>query len=889
MAGLPVIRATSFILVHAPSTMLQLGTTVILERERDPRSEYMQQLASRLRSFSEAVNYPPNQVFIGNMKPGELACLSQPWYEQALPQAGAEGRFGAIWDEAEFFAAMKIVDTFDLVQITPELAEQTRSAVERRGVFTPAQLSRLEQTMSREQVERLLKEEAAPLYYRGQLVGCVRRGHEIDDTLKAHVIYENLASKASGVLALLYLCRLNQVDPLKIEYLMECSEEAVGDMNQRGGGNLAKAIGEQSGCGSATGVDIRAFCAGPTHALINAAALVQSRVFRQVVVLAGGAPAKLGLNSRDHVLRGMPVLEDMLGGFAVLVAEDDGYSPVIRTDAVGVHRIASGSAPQAVIQALVVEPLQRLGLKITDVDLYAPELQNPEITIPAGAGDVPLANYRMIAALAVRRGEIERRQLDEFVRNHGVVGFAPTQGHIPSGVPLLGHLREELLRGGIRRAMVIGKGSLFLGRMTNLFDGTSLLLEANPGRGKVTVGREGEARAGKKGEETAAKAAVGGEKGESGEAANGRRRIWQRYRVGLTVSGSELGEAELLKGARMAASWLPELEILLIGGRPAAGPTICHYPLDDEQDASRVMEELLDSKEISAAVTMHYSFPIGLATVGRVITPGRGREMFIATTTGATHQERIKSMLLNAVGGIAVARACGMENPSLGIVNVEGAAAVKRKLLDLAERSYRINWGRSRRADGGELLRGNDLLSGEVDVAVVDTLTGNLLMKFFSAYTTGGGYESLGYGYGPAVGPALGADYKRLILIVSRASGAPVVAGAIRYSLELLKGGVRERVVEEYAAAGLTDNTPAAGRGSDGTGGAIAAAQSRPGLTAEVPGVEVLELEHAQEQLHRAGIRAEMGMGCTGPVLLVSPADLQLARKVLKEHGYINA
>ena len=29
--------------------------------------------------------------------------------------------------------------------------------------------------------------------------------------------------------------------------------------------------------------------------------------------------------------------------------------------------------------------------------------------------------------------------------------------------------------------MVIGKGSLFLGRMTNLFDGCSIIVEKNPG------------------------------------------------------------------------------------------------------------------------------------------------------------------------------------------------------------------------------------------------------------------------------------------------------------------------------------------------------------------------------------------------------------------------
>ena len=39
----------------------------------------------------------------------------------------------------------------------------------------------------------------------------------------------------------------------------------------------------------------------------------------------------------------------------------------------------------------------------------------------------------------------------------------------------------------IKRVMIIGKGSLFLGRMTNLFDGVSFLVEANDGNGAETA------------------------------------------------------------------------------------------------------------------------------------------------------------------------------------------------------------------------------------------------------------------------------------------------------------------------------------------------------------------------------------------------------------------
>ena len=110
-----------------------------------------------------------------------------------------------------------------------------------------------------------------------------------------------------------------------------------------------------------------------------------------------------------------------------------------------------------------------------------PEMQNPDITKPAGAGDVPEANYKMIAALGVKRGELQRNEIADFVKEHGMTGWAPTQGHIPSGVPYLGLLRDEILAGETKRAMIIGKGSLFLGRMTNLFDGVSFVVQANDG------------------------------------------------------------------------------------------------------------------------------------------------------------------------------------------------------------------------------------------------------------------------------------------------------------------------------------------------------------------------------------------------------------------------
>ena len=215
--------------------------------------------------------------------------------------------------------------------------------------------------------------------------------------------------------------------------------------------------------------------------MIEAASLVAAGTYKTVLVTAGGCTAKLGMNGKDHVKKGLPILEDMVAGFAVVVTENDGVNPFINLDIHGRHTVGTGSAPQNVISSLVTDPLDKVGLKVTDIDKFSPEMQNPDITKPAGAGDVPLANYKMIGALAVKRGEVDRAGLDAFVKERGLVGFAPTQGHIPSGVPSIGFAREEMLAGRMNRIMIIGKGSLFLGRMTNLFDGVSFVIEKNDG------------------------------------------------------------------------------------------------------------------------------------------------------------------------------------------------------------------------------------------------------------------------------------------------------------------------------------------------------------------------------------------------------------------------
>lgn len=485
------VKSTAYCLNHTPELGLRYGTTPYLERRGKPNSPFFAEVAKFLPSYEETTRYAPNLAYIGALALDQLEALPRPWHAHLLAEPVRFGKYGEIMPEDEFLGMMDICDVFDLVWLETPFAASVREKLSAHPVLPAGIVKRLKPGHDRASIEKELANQGAlPLCFGGQVVGCCRRGHEVDESLSAHVLIENLASKAGGLLALLHLLRNADLRPDEIDFVIECSEEAAGDMNQRGGGNFAKAIAECAGCVHASGFDVRAFCAGPVNALIAGAALVASGARKNVAVVAGGALPKLFMNARDHVKKGVPALENCLGNFAALLTPDDGKTPVLRLDALGKHSVGAGASPQAVTTALVWDPLQKAGLQFADVDKYAAELQIPEITVPAGAGDVAEANAKMIAALAVVKGELDRAALNDFVAKHGLVGFAQTQGHIPSGVPYLGHAVDAIASGTIRRAMIIGKGSLFLARLTNLSDGASFLVEASSGEPSGGLSRE---------------------------------------------------------------------------------------------------------------------------------------------------------------------------------------------------------------------------------------------------------------------------------------------------------------------------------------------------------------------------------------------------------------
>jgi betaine reductase len=485
----PVISGAAYCLAHAPD-LVRYGSKPWREIKKNRGTEA--QIVKALRPFAAAAGYPPNETFLGRLSPEELGHIERPWYSaetSARPERAAP--FGVITDQPALYALLKRADVLEpaLVEIADSAAARIRSAIAEY-----AELANLSADDGLEPIDaaRIEAELAAgtalPLMLGAEIAGLIRRderaeGRE-DANLDAKTLLEGLCAKATAAMALSCLLEQQAGDATQIDYIISCGEEAAGDRYQRGGGGIAKAVGEMCGCTNASGMDVKNFCAAPASALITAGALVAAGIFNRVAVVAGGSLAKLGMKFESFIEKGIPILDDCLAAHAFLVTRDDSRSPILRIGpgATGLARIGASTADEAVYRQLLLEPLTTLGLTMSDIDRYAPELHNPEIMEHSGSGDVAHKNFRMIAAMAVRAGALEKRDMQAFIERIGMPGFAPTQGHIPSGVAYIGHALNAIQSGKMRRVMILSKASLFLNRLTGLYDGVSFVLEDNPNR-----------------------------------------------------------------------------------------------------------------------------------------------------------------------------------------------------------------------------------------------------------------------------------------------------------------------------------------------------------------------------------------------------------------------
>ena len=205
MSGRAAIHLCSLVLAHAP--------TLVRHGSKPPGSSWptataCSPLAAAARVRGRRLRPPPGP----DRQPAADALwdVERPWWANPV-EPSARGPFGLINDQAELYRRMLESDSFGLLRLDRSPAANGGLTIHEAGVAA------------------------------GSMAGA----HDLDESLSASILLENLACKATGALALEHLLQTTASDPAEVPYVIGSGEEAVGDRYQRGG-NLAKAIAEQA-------------------------------------------------------------------------------------------------------------------------------------------------------------------------------------------------------------------------------------------------------------------------------------------------------------------------------------------------------------------------------------------------------------------------------------------------------------------------------------------------------------------------------------------------------------------------------------------------------------------------------------------------------------------
>ncbi len=111
MENNPVIKSCYYALCHTPD-LVRYGSKP--RRELAFKPALGTKLVASLRDYHEVVSYPPNQTFIGNLTPDELAKLPRPWFKTPvdlrLKEYKVRGPFGEILDQESFYGLLQWAD-----------------------------------------------------------------------------------------------------------------------------------------------------------------------------------------------------------------------------------------------------------------------------------------------------------------------------------------------------------------------------------------------------------------------------------------------------------------------------------------------------------------------------------------------------------------------------------------------------------------------------------------------------------------------------------------------------------------------------------------------------------------------------------------------------------
>ena len=121
--AVPVIKGVAYCLSHVPD-LVRHGSKPSRDIPLDP--SILDLIHKHLRTFKDAVDYPPHQVFIGNLKPDDLKAVQKPWFKNHQGSGDRFGPFGEIMPEVEFYGWMKMSDQFDLMLLEEHFLTEAR-------------------------------------------------------------------------------------------------------------------------------------------------------------------------------------------------------------------------------------------------------------------------------------------------------------------------------------------------------------------------------------------------------------------------------------------------------------------------------------------------------------------------------------------------------------------------------------------------------------------------------------------------------------------------------------------------------------------------------------------------------------------------------------------
>jgi len=203
MGERPVIRGATTCLAHVPD-LVRHGSTPSREIARDETLDA--EIGSALRSYGAAVAYPPNQVFIGNLAPDDLAELARPWYgTPALKAAEAASRrsgpLGEIIEQRDLYALLAAANAMEppFVLLSPAFAEEARARLERHPLLRRLARPRIDERDEAVLEELMERRSALPLRSGDALDGVCTRDERAagrgDLNLDAQILLENLTAR----------------------------------------------------------------------------------------------------------------------------------------------------------------------------------------------------------------------------------------------------------------------------------------------------------------------------------------------------------------------------------------------------------------------------------------------------------------------------------------------------------------------------------------------------------------------------------------------------------------------------------------------------------------------------------------------------------------------